>query len=341
VLFRSPAKLSAAAAEIGSLDLAASLAALRARHDDLAAALAAADASAPIVIELSVDVAALDPLAGLTPIAAKAARVQSASAAKAAAFDRLVTSVGPSLHPAADVRDALASFLAAFDDLTAMVGNPFRALFGDPQAGPRDLLQRFLGELEPAKWRAQIEPLLRTLHDKTAGVLSDVVLNPLAEAAGSLKSLTGLLDISTLVQPITDVFDEVGQTIDQLNPAPIIQSLSERYQQLLATLDTLNPASFIADIQKLYADDLLGVIKAVSPADLLLPPLRELFDRIKSLLVSIDVDVLFKPILDRLKALKGQLVDGLGKTGAAYKQMLATLDSAGSGASASASVSVG
>ena len=76
----------------------------------------------------------------------------------------------------------------------------------------------------------------------------------------------------------------------------------------------------------------------VSPVELLLPPLKELFDRIKGLLVSLDVEVLFRPILDKLKSLKSQLADGLGRTGGAYKQMVATLDSAGGGVSVSVSV---
>jgi hypothetical protein len=332
-----PPKLSAAAAEINKLDLDASLATLRARHGAVAAALASHDGTSAVQIEFSLRVTALDPVPILTPMAARTATLRSTFADKAAAFDTAVTSLKSQLQPVSNIRDALASFLDAFGMARDLIANPFRQLTGQASS-TREAIMHFADELNPANWRAQLEPVLTSLHGKIKEILSDVVLNPIAEAVCSLKSITGLLDISTLIQPVTEVFEDVEQTINQLNPAPIIEALDAKYKELLGALEKLNPAQFIAEIQKLYTDDLLGVLKAVSPKDLLLPPLHELFDKIKGLLVSIDVEVLFKPILDRLKILKTQLADGLGSTGNAYKQMLATLDSAGGGVSVSMSV---
>jgi hypothetical protein len=341
-LLALPAKLSTSAAELNKLDLESMLATLRTQHGELNAALQSHGGSSAVQGQFSLQIDALDPVPILTSMATGAARVRAAFSAKTAAFDQTVAGLKPSLQPFSNVREALASFLSAFDVVSQMIANPFRQLMGGGMGSASELINKFLDELDPGKWRPQFEPVLSALHDKVKGLLSDVVLNPIAEAASSLKSITGLLDISTLIQPVTEVFDDVVQTINQLNPAPIVKDLSDKYKQLLATLEKLNPKQFISEIQKLYTDDLIGVLKAVSPRDLLLPPLRELFDKIKSLLVSVDVEVLFKPILDRLKALKSQLVDGLEKTGTAYKQMLATLDSAGgAGASASASINGG
>jgi hypothetical protein len=340
-LLALPSVLSTAAAEINKLDLDAMLAALRARHGEVKAAFEAHSGSSTVQGEFSLQINALDPVPVLSAIATGVTRIRGVFSEKTAAFEQTVARLKPSLQPVTNVRDTLASFLSAFDVVRQMIANPFRQLMGGGTASAGELISKFLDELNPDKWRAQFEPVLVALHDKVKGILSDVVLNPIAEAMSSLKSITGLLDISTLIQPITEVFDDVEQTINQLNPAAIVKELADKYKKLLETLDKLNPKQFITEIQKLYADDLIGVLKAVSPKDLLLPPLRELFDKIKSLLVSVDVEVLFKPILDRLKALKGQLVDGLGRTGTAYKQMLATLDSAGGeGASVSASASV-
>ena len=118
---------------------------------------------------------------------------------------------------------------------------------GGGTASPGDMISKFLDEMDPVKWRPQFEPVLSALHDKVKGLLSDVVLNPIAEAASSLKSITGLLDISTLIQPVTEVFEDVVQTINQLNPGPIVKELADKYKQLLDTLGKLNPQQFISE----------------------------------------------------------------------------------------------
>jgi hypothetical protein len=82
------------------------------------------------------------------------------------------------------------------------------------------------------------------------------------------------------------------------------------------------------------------VLRAISPRDLLLPSLKDLFARIGELLVAFDIELIFRPILDRLRGLQEQLVIGLQRAGASFDRMIAVLDSA-AGAQMSVSASAG
>jgi hypothetical protein len=79
------------------------------------------------------------------------------------------------------------------------------------------------------------------------------------------------------------------------------------------------------------------VVKAISPRDLLLPVLQELFQKIKGMLVELDIEVIFKPVLERLRDLETQLQEGLARAGAAFDGLVNALPTGGS---ASASVSI-
>ena len=155
----------------------------------------------------------------------------------------------------------------------------------------------------------------------------------------SIKSALDVLNIHPLVDAINGLFQDLEGSVKQLDPTPIIQDITTKYKEIVALLESLNPAQFITEISDVYTNDIVGVVKAVSPRDLLLPPLKELFAKISDALGAFDIELIFKPVLDRLKTLDTELSDGLHQTGAAYDQMLAVLDSAGGG-SASASVSV-
>jgi hypothetical protein len=152
------------------------------------------------------------------------------------------------------------------------------------------------------------------------------------------------LNISVLTDAIQGVFDEVEGIIQQFNPAPLVQAIDEVYQRVLTLLQKLDPGAFITEVDTLYHEDIVGVVQAISPEELLLPVLRELFDTIKETLVALDIEVLFKPVIESLRGLEQQLSEGLHRTGVAYEHMLDALDAATDGSASvtvSASVSVG
>jgi hypothetical protein len=333
-----PPSLHAHATAIGSLDLRPALLTLRTRHDELQSALALH--TGPAVLELSVDVALLDPMPTLAPIATRLGRVQGAFGERATSLAELAAAVTPVLATADTLAQALGRLLSPLELLKEMLREPIRRLVPARADGSfADVLLALLEILNPATWQTEFQQVAQALRDKVQALFGDIVINPLRETLLSIKRLVDLLDISALRTAIQEVFDQVDATLRQFDPRPIIEAMDATYRRILGLYEQLDPASFIAEIDRLYSEDVIGVIRAISPTELLLPSLRELFDRIKELLVAFDVEAIFRPVLDQLRALQEQLRVGLERAGESFDRMIDTLDAA-AGASVSVSVSV-
>jgi len=204
----------------------------------------------------------------------------------------------------------------------------------------KDLILALLDIIDPLRWRPEIQELTEAVHAKAKGLFGDLLIEPARETLLSLKRMVDLLDISALREAIEGVFRDVQATLNQFDPRPIIEAMNATYRHIVELFDRLNPAQFIEEIGSLYRDDVIGVLRAISPRELLLPSLHELFTRIGELLVAFDIDLIFRPILDRLRQLQVQLVEGLQQIDGSFDRMIGTLDSA-AGGSASVSVSVG
>jgi hypothetical protein len=216
---------------------------------------------------------------------------------------------------------------------------PLQGLFPGKQfSGPKEVILYFLDQLNPAGLRPLLEPLFTTVGAKIKAFLDDAVLNPIGEAVQTLKGITDILNIHSLVDAVTGVFNDVENVVKSLDPSPIIGSINEDYQKIVAMLDQVNPAQFIEEIAKIYNDDIIGVVQGISPEALLLPPLRELFQKISADLGAFDIQAIFKPVLDRLKSLDDDLGGGLKQVVGAWTELLGVLSST-TGGSTSASLS--
>ena len=326
--------------QLAGLDAQAALTALRARYSEVKAAVAARTGAAlPAAILATVD--SLDPMPVLAPILPKIDRVKAAAANKASQFGQMAapfTAVLKSLEGAVSLLHTLLSPLTILRDVMMA---PIQGLFpGQHFAGPKDVLLYFLDQFNPGDLRPIIEPLLKTVEAKLKALVDDAVLKPVGEVVQTIKGATELLNIHSLVDAVDGVFKDVESAIQSLDPTPLIQEINTEYQQIVAMLDQVNPAQFIQEIAKIYDEDIVGVIKAISPEGLLLPPLRELFQKIGAALGAFDIQAIFKPVLDRLQGLDTDLGGGLKQVEGSWQQLLAVLASTtGGGDSASVSVS--
>jgi hypothetical protein len=336
-----PRVLEDKAAELGRLDLSTALQTLRTKHQEVKTALSARAAAGPVSLEFSGSVALLDPMLALSPITSRFSRVQAAFTERATALTALAGNIAQPLNTIDATAQALSKLLSPLALIEEMVREPVRRLMpGRGDGSFKDVLLALLDLIDPVRWTAELKELADALHAKAKAVFGDLLIDPAREMLLSLKRTVDLLDISALREAIEGVFREVEATINQFDPRPIIQAMDATYRHILQLFDELNPAQFIEEIGRLYRDDVIGVLRAISPRELLLPSLRELFTRIGDLLVAFDIELIFRPILDRLRELKAQLVEGLQRTDVSFDRMITTLDSAG-GASVSASVSVG
>jgi hypothetical protein len=325
-------------AQIERLDLKNYLSVLRARHDEVRASLAVHSDSDAVKARLTADVQLFDPMPVLSPLIPKADRVRAAFAGKSEEFGRTVQSLSAPLQAIDGVLDGFGAFLSPFGLLKQTIMRVFGKLFpGESLSDPKEMLARYLEEINPAQWRDDLEPLLAGIQTKLKAMLDGAVIKPLRETLDAIKSKIDLLDISFLREAIEGVFAEVEAAIQQFNPAPFIEKIDETYRRVLSLLEKLNPADFIAEVDRLYTEDVVGVVKAISPRDLLLPVLQELFQKIKGMLVELDIEVIFKPVLERLRDLETQLQEGLARAGAAFDGLVNALPTGGS---ASVSVSI-
>jgi hypothetical protein len=322
------------------LDVQAALSALRGRYAEVRAALAARTGDAALPADVAASIDRLDPMPVLAPLLPRVDRVKALAAAKASQFGAMTApleTVFGALGPLLNLLHILLSPLAILRDLMLA---PLQGLFpGQSFAGPKEILLHFLDEFDPSQLRPDLEPLLNALHDKVRALVDDAVLNPIGEALHTLKSATDLLNIHSLVDAVTGVFQDFENVINSFNPAPLIQEIDAEYQQIISILDQLDPTPFIQEVATLYTDDIIGVLKQVSPESLLLPPLQDLFREISSDLGAFDIQAIFKPILDRLHSMDSDLGDGLHQVEAAWQQMLGVLSST-TGGTASVAVSV-
>ena len=324
---------------LAGLDAQGALTTLRARHGEVTAAFAART-GADLPVDVSASIQALDPMAVLAPMLPKIDRVKSAAAAKATQFGEIAAPFAAVLDALGGALNLLHTLLSPLSVLRDLMLAPTRALFpGQNFSGPRDLLVHLLNELSPDVLRPAFEPVFGVLHGKLKALVDDAVLKPVGEALQTLKGATGMLNIHSLVDAINGAFQEIENIIKALNPALLIQEIDAQYKEIAGVLDKLNPAVFIQEVTKIYADDIVGVIQQISPEGLLLPPLRELFQKITAALGAFDIQAIFKPVLDRLQSLDSDLGNGLHQVEGAWQEMLAVLSSAGGG-SASVSVSV-
>ena len=312
--------------QLTQLDVQAFLLTLRTRHDALKAALAGLDSSLPAHAELSRLVDALDPMPVLAPLGSKITRVQTAVTETAGAFGQMLQKLGPAFQQVDTMLETFKTLLNPFDVLkTAFRDLVQPVISGTPAENLRDLLLQFIDVIDPTQWQTELEAVGQAVKDKLSVLISDVVLNPIRETINNIKGLVNLLDISALSDAIRGVHADVEKLLDQFDPTPFLEEVNETYQRVLGVLDHLDPKDLIAQIDQLYKEDVVGVVKAISPEELLLEPLRALFDQIKALLGALDITTIFEPVLEHLNLLRDQLDEGLSKTGDAYKDMLQAL----------------
>lgn len=334
--------LEDAASQISFLDLKGYLTPLREKHAALKAAFHFQGEMGPVQLQFAADLDVLDPMKALAPLISKVDRVKSALSGTAQRFADVVRSVSTVFASADQLVQTLASLVVApLDLLREITTEPLRSLFpGHSFSSVKELLLFFVDQMNPAQWKQQMEKLAQTIQSKLKAVFSDLIFGPIQEVAHSLQEAINSLSIESLKKAIESVFAETEAVIQQFNPAPLLQEIRDTYQRISGMLQGLDPGPFITEIETLYTQDIVGIVKAVSPRELLLPLLNDLFGKIKGFIISFDIEVLFKPVLDHLRSLRDQLVAGLAKAGTSYKGMLDAIPTGPASVSASASISV-
>jgi hypothetical protein len=313
-------------ARLAQLRLDLRLDALRGRHAALAAAVNQRANGSEGRQALLRSLAELDPVARLTPVISGSLRVDAAFTTKTARLTSLADECAAEFSAVDGVADALGTLRSPATLLVAVALEPVRQLLpGNAAAGPRELLLALLDALNPRQWRAEIEALFAALRDQLRLFTGEAVIGPLRDTLRRIDGLVDQLSIASLSAALGGVHGAVRASVAQFDPTPIIDSLEAMHQRVVGLLEALDPTAFIADIDRLYNDEVIGVIRAISPETLLEPPLRAVFDQLSQTLGVLNVERIFASVLEPLDDLEEQLVEGLGRAAAAYDDMLAAI----------------
>ncbi|MFP5400405.1 MAG: hypothetical protein ACLGH1_00470 [Gammaproteobacteria bacterium] len=280
----------------------------------------------------------------------------------------------PATHAAEDALRALAALerrLAETDARLATLldqlgerfpgaDGPFAALLpGSPalvRQWVREALMRQFGQplvlfLDSLKLLAALlQTAAAALHDLVDALqakLDELLAAPqaLADLLADIESLTDRiagLDSGLYAQQVDTLYGELLAELRALDPASLRQPLEATRDRLLAriSLDTVIPPALRAQLDALH-QELQAKVGALDPDPLLLQPLDETWRAtVEPLVAALDISASIQLVIDWVHSLPPELRVQIGRVDQAYAGLLASAPG-GSGASASASVSVG
>lgn len=213
--------------------------------------------------------------------------------------------------------------------------------FGQPLVLFLDSLKVLVALLQTAS------AALRSLVDALQAKLDELLAAPqaLAELLARIESLTDRiagLDPALYAQQVDTLYRDLLGELRALDPASLRQPLEAARDRLLAriSLDTVIPPALRAQLDALH-QELQTKVGALDPDPLLLQPLDETWRAtVEPLVAALDISVSIQLVIDWVHSLPPELRVQIGRVDQAYAGLLASAPG-GSGASASASVSVG
>jgi hypothetical protein len=331
--------LAGASSRAAAINVAAIVDELRPLHAALSAALGSASLSAGARVEFTASVAALEPLSAWTGVQVRAPRAQAAIDTVATDFGALIATGAAPLATSQQVIDTLRIFRRPVAAAWELVLNPVRTIFPIPEgASVRQVLLALFDALDPRRWHADIEALAASLTSKLRVLLGATTIAALRRTVDKVSALVDGLNIDDLLDALRGIHDAIDAQITALDPEPLLATLKATYDRIVGAARAIDPGPFVIELDTVYARDVVGLVKAISPRDLLLEPLKSLFEDISAMLSALDIKEIFGPVLEQLQRLRTELLDGITRAGVAYEDMLSAIPTDGGGVSASVSV---
>ncbi len=330
-------------ADFAAIDLAAARSRLETAQQAVRAAATGLDLDDAEAERLATLVAALEVSARLSTIQSRRIRGETGLERLAVGVETIQTVAQPALVEAERLIDALRAFKAPVIGLWDTLIDPLRGLISIPAgAGVKAILLAVFDALDPRQWREPLEGLLEAVRNKVLAFVGDRVIGRLKALLERINGLIASLNIDALKAAIERARDRVRAQIDALDPGPLLASLKASYDGLVAAFAAIDPGGLIEEIDTLYRVDVLDVIKAIGPAELLVPPLKQLFVEISGLLGMLDLDRILLPVIGELERIRDALLTGVDRAGASYAALIAAIPTGpGGGISVEASVEVG
>lgn len=193
-------------------------------------------------------------------------------------------------------------------------------------------IKNLFEDLNPASIITELDELVNTVKDKVTNFLDPTpVTDAIETAINTFKEKVNNLSVSFLKDELEGFFDEIENKIKELDPAIIVNGTEEQpglaqlYEDALNILKKIDPGEIGKRLDKIYDEDVLALLNELNPEKVLIPPLKKLFDNIMTLLRSLDIDVVFRPLLNSLDQLSNELKSALARTSTAFKGMISAI----------------
>jgi hypothetical protein len=290
---------------------------------DLASALEAFPADAPLRLRLTESVARRGIDGGFALLSGNRARFASELAESHASTDVLLQ------LQLARVDVTAAALKAIGGPVTKLRTQIFGVL---RQLGIRSVdqgLGGILGEIlqvaTPERLAGVIVPVFTALRGRAEALLASVI-DPLRGAIDEVLSLIRLVDLTKITQALDDVLNAGKAKIDSLNPVKLLEPSLAAFDQLKTDVlgfDPLAPVKQLVDTLKATIQRVLDKLSV----ERLLEPAGKLFDDLVATLRSLDVDSLVSPLLDALHTLASDIKSGLDQLRDALDRLQAAIPS--------------
>lgn len=202
-------------------------------------------------------------------------------------------------------------------------------------------LQNTLESFNPSNLETAINELIAPFSEVIDELIDpSEVFNEVLASFDNLKSLIdpGLDDfLDQLRDQVEPILDGITSKVDSLDPGIIIGPLDAKYADIIAIKDQLQ-----AKIQELLDsldapyETVVQTIEDLNPAQVLAEPLDATYQQILNKIDGVDIHAVFEPLIEALRALLDQLIEGIKRTGDAFESFLGAAPSG----SASAGVSI-
>jgi hypothetical protein len=315
--------VAATATAAGAMDVDAAGSHVATSLRDLASALEAFPADAPLRVRLTPLVARRGADGGFATLSGNRTRFTTDLAASRA-------STGPLLQLQLERVDVTAAALKA-------VGGPVTRLrqqiFGvlrqlgirSVDQGLGGILAEILQVATPERLAGILVPVFTALRGRAEALLGSVI-DPLRGAIDELLKLIRLVDLTKITQALDDVLNAGKAKIDSLNPVKLLEPSLAAFDQLktdVLAFDPLAPVKQLVDALKATIQRVLAKLSV----ERLLEPAAQLFDDLVATLRSLDVNSLVEPLVDALHTLASDIKTGLDQLRDALKRLQAAIPS--------------
>ena len=140
-----------------------------------------------------------------------------------------------------------------------------------------------------------------------------IALAPLDPILKKFREVMEKVTPQALIDQLDKPFEALLKELDKLKPAALLAGLTQEFDAFGAVIGKLDPKTLVAPLEAEFQKLVKAFQDALDPAPLF-APLRAAYQKLQELLDFIDLEKLFRSLMDKLSGLPDQMQDHVGKS---------------------------